>query len=423
MSRPSRFEQREVFSPREHHAWASRVWLRMDRDNSGFLTRQELDCEEFRSILRKALAPNTGSCMGGAKYARAQMNMDQAVYFFMRKADVNSDNSISFREFKSLMQVLRQGHGAVDTADMIFALFDLDTDGRIDQDEFREIYRFFLGHEPPLQEFMEEWGRLDCEGAGMVSRDQYITWLQTSANPIFRWHSPGIETPKNASGSNAVGATTGGSSHSGSMAEPERERGKWRPWDDYRHFCWSEPTKGKPNHTKMKFRDTGRVTNGSFGRRRTASAAAFNHEIVRPEWNQNLATSHPNWPDKDGKPRQIVGRRKFFSRPQSLPELKRHLDSRPGFNDLSQEMFRKEKSRQTALLSHEHSGGAAQILSVASRGKPDGYMRHPVTRERKAWDDKWYTPFQLKDFRHPPPVTNIGAPARHLHVDLYEDEA
>jgi len=422
MSRPSRFAPKDTFSPQEHHDWASRVWLRMDRDNSGAISRQELDCEEFRSVLRKALAPNTGSCMGGPRYARAQMNMDQAVYFFMRKADINDDNSISFPEFKSMMRILRQAHGELHTADMIFALFDLDTDGYIDQDEFREIYRFFLGHDPTLTEFMVEWQRLDSEGAGKVSRNRYIDWLKASQNPVFRWHSPQAESTNNALGSDACGAQ---GDHLAITQEPTKERVQWRPWENYKHFCWHEPTKRRSNHTDWKCQSTESIPNLHVGSTRSLSstAAHFGGEMVRPEWNQRLATSHPNWPDKDGKPRQIIGRRKFFSRPHSLPELKRHLDSRPGFSDLSQEIFRKEKPQKAAVLSHEHSGGAAQILSVPSRGKRGGSMRHHITKEKRSWDDHWYTPFQLKDFRHPPPQTNMGAPAKHLYADLYEDEA
>lgn len=431
------FDLQEGFSPREHHDWCLRMWLRMDRDNSGFISRQELDCEEFRGILRKALTPNSGGNMGGPRYARAEMNIDQALFFLMRKADLNGDGAISFLEFTSLIQVLRESRDAIHTANMIFALFDLDSDGFIDDVEFREIFRFFLGHEPSYKEFQEEWLLLDETKSGKVTRSQYVAWLQTSQNPIFRWHSPdaaGLPLRNGSGGSSGSRAQAGspscesGGDGSPTVREPGRIEESWRPWHNYQHCAWHEPTKGKPSHTKMKFRDTtapaSMLRKANSGTLSNAGAAAFDHgEMMRrPDWNQRLATAHPNWPDKEGRSKQIVGRRRFFSRPQSLPELKRHLDLRPGLSDHSEAIFSKEKPRKPSVLSNEHDSGAAQILSVASRSKPGGYMRHSQTRERKGWNDHWYESVQLKSMYHPAPTTNIGVPARHLVEDLYEDE-
>lgn len=424
MSRPSRFEPKllvDEFSPREHDEWAARMWRRMDRDHNGFISKCELDCEEFRSVLRKLLAPSTSSCMGGPRYARAQMNMDQAVSFFLRKADINGDGLISFEEFKCFMGSLRKNHGVVNSAAMIFALFDTDTDNHIEESEFREIYRFFQGHDPAEQEFQEEWGRLDSGGTGRVSRDQYISWLQQSSNPIFRWHSPASlsASPKLGHQDDAEDGSPGGSCMDSAGVRQGAE--SWRPWHNYKHFCWNEPTKGKPGHTKMKFR-------GTTIRRSSSLAGDFDFSTAadvsqQHGWNQRLATSHPNWPDRDGKPRQVVGRRKYFSRPQSLPELQRHLESHAGLKGMREAMFTPEAPRKRVVLSHEHDGGAAQVLSASSSCRPCGSMRHALTRQRMAWDDHWQTRFQLKDYYHPAPTTNIGPPARHLYADLYEDEA
>merc|ERR1712183_827376 len=76
------------------------------------------------------------------------------------------------------------------TADMIFSLFDLDGDMKISQAEFREIYRFYLGHIPREDEFQREWARLDLRGEQKVTRAGYILWLQTSVNPVFKQHAP-----------------------------------------------------------------------------------------------------------------------------------------------------------------------------------------------------------------------------------------
>lgn len=430
MAREAKFDPKDDLSPASHHAWSLRLWRRIDRDGSGFVTRQELDCEEFRTILRKVLTPDVpGSVnMGGARYARVQMHTDQVIQFCLRKADLNSDGSISFEEFRAFTYALRKGGGELHSADMIFALFDLDSDNTINEMEFKEIYCFFLGHIPNEEDFQAEWKRLDCQGDGFVERHRFLEWMEKCENPIFRSHRPSeqqnsqsIDTLKRASHSEDVFACT-----SVSWAELNRSQDGWRPWHSYGHFCWSEPTKGKPSHSKMKFRDTALRTTKSNSQPATASrggaASSSSWLETKPVWNQHLATSCPNWSDKNGKPRQIMAKRTFFSRPQSLPELRRHLDSQRGLRDHTEAMFAPEIKRKKAVLSSEHDGGAAQMLTAASRGKPAGSMRHPYSRERMKWNQHFLTPPQLKDLYSTAPMTNIGAPPRHLYVDLYDDE-
>lgn len=180
-------------SSTEHHEWATKMWRRMDRDNSGSITRGELDCEEFRSIVRAILAPGGSVGMGGALYARAEMNMKEAISFCLRKADINSDGTINFSEFESFTWCLRSQDGARHTSNLIFALFDLNGDNRISEKEFREIFRFYTGRAPTELEFQHEWGRLDKAGEGRVTQAQYIRWLQTSADPVFRQHAPPLD--------------------------------------------------------------------------------------------------------------------------------------------------------------------------------------------------------------------------------------
>merc|ERR1712038_231193 len=97
---------------------------------------------------------------GGAQYERSEINIEQAMEFCLRKADLNSDGSLSFEEFRSFTFCLRTETLAKHTATLIFALFDTDGDARIDEAEFREIYRFFLGHHPKEVDFQAEWARL-----------------------------------------------------------------------------------------------------------------------------------------------------------------------------------------------------------------------------------------------------------------------
>jgi len=184
----------DVVTPEEHHEWALALWKRMDRDASDSITRQELDCEDFYNVIHSVLAPKGNAGTGGVTYARARHNASQALDFCLRKADCNHDNSLSFNEFKAFLACLRNRQDAQYTANLIFALFDLDADQTIDEEEFREIYRYFLGHHPLAAEFQAEWERLDWEGRGRVSRDDYVRWLQTSQNPVFKQHAPPIQS-------------------------------------------------------------------------------------------------------------------------------------------------------------------------------------------------------------------------------------
>lgn len=185
----ARHAPQEYSNEEEHHEWASKMWARMDRDHSGAITRTELDCEEFRSTLKAVIAPNVGPSTGGVTYARAEMNIRQAMDFCLRKADLNNEGTLDFDEFKAFTRYLRQMTLAKHTCNLIFALFDLNGDNTIDKDEFREICRFYLGHNPTQVEFEAEWMRL-CDGDQVVQRHHYIRWLQTSTNPVFRQHAP-----------------------------------------------------------------------------------------------------------------------------------------------------------------------------------------------------------------------------------------
>lgn len=397
----------------------------MDRDGSGAISRDELDCEEFRTILRKVLTPTVGRNMGGMQYSRAQMNMDQAVQYFLRKADCNQDNSISFEEFKAFMRTMRTG--AYDSANSIFALFDLDSNGIIDEGEFREIYRFFLGHAPRDWEFQEEWGKLDVHGDGKVTKDQYMTWMRETQNPLFSGHAPvdQQQLEEEEDGAWAMGGSTNG-------FQFQKDADGWKPWHSYSHFAWSEPGKGKPSHVKMKFRATEKCKTSlqkqQLAQSRSAKSAMATEKTQqtsthsRPPWNQRLTEACPNWSTMEGKPRRVVGQRKLFSRPQSLPELKRHLETKPGKREHCQNVLAPELPRQRCLLSHEGDGSDAQVLSLPSRDKPAGFMRHPGHRQRTKWNQHFLTPFQLRDHYDPPPCTAVGFPPRHLYADLYEDE-
>ncbi|CAK9027805.1 unnamed protein product, partial [Durusdinium trenchii] len=130
-----------------------------------------------------------------------QVNVDGAIEMCLRKADTNKDSKLSFSEFRSLMRSLREPRLARHSANLVFALFDLDGNHFISRSEFQELYRFLLGRTPSNNQFEEEWDRLlsfvkrsgeEVKESGEEYADQrsYIHWLQTSEDPKIRQQAP-----------------------------------------------------------------------------------------------------------------------------------------------------------------------------------------------------------------------------------------
>mmetsp|Transcript_65858 Transcript_65858/g.182511 ORF Transcript_65858/g.182511 Transcript_65858/m.182511 type:complete len:435 (+) Transcript_65858:88-1392(+) len=202
--------------------WILKMWKRLDRDLSGTITREELDCEEFHNIVLAAVAPATQSGTGGALYSRAQLNMTEAIRYCVRKADQNDDRVLGFAEFRSLIKTLRDPYVQTHGAYLAFALFDLDCSLSIDKMEFREVMRFFMGHNPTEVQFQEEWGRLAPEGQhDRVTRDEYIRWLRTTPSPVFHQHAP--PEPRDVERTEVLPQATSAHSQSSGL----RDRPRW----------------------------------------------------------------------------------------------------------------------------------------------------------------------------------------------------
>lgn len=306
--------------------WIYMTWSRMDRDNSGCISREEMDCEEFHNILRAALVPDGGPGFGGPGYARAQVDMNQAISFCLRKADLNKDRTLSFDEFKAFVLCLRNPQLALHTANLIFALFDTNRDQSVDESEFREIYRFYMGRTPAENEFQAEWARLDVRQEGKVGREDYLKWLQASENPVFRLHGPastpnllGISSTDPRESSSPSGSLT--FTHE-SQRRPSRELATtskpWRPWHHYTHLCWAKVPQAKQAKREIMSAPANLKT-------RMEDNLLCQTDNDMPRWNQRLATANMNWvSDTSGKPRRHKYNRTYFSRyqSQSLPELR-----------------------------------------------------------------------------------------------------
>jgi len=150
----------------------------------------------------------------------------------------------------------------------------------------------------------------------------------------------------------------------------------------------------------------------------------------RSGWNPYLAGANQNWindaSDDMGKPRQHPTRRKYFSRPQSLPQLQRYYGNRPGFHDHRERIKQPELKRRPTALSTDRLDHAPEDL-CPSRGRPAcsvGSMRDPATGERKRWNDFWQDPPQLKSLYQASTLDyrSLGPPPRHLYADEYDDE-
>mmetsp|Transcript_133399 Transcript_133399/g.333035 ORF Transcript_133399/g.333035 Transcript_133399/m.333035 type:complete len:421 (-) Transcript_133399:129-1391(-) len=279
--------------------WALKLWRRMDRDQSGSITKQELNCDEFQQVLKSVLVPE-GSASTSVTYARSEQNVEQALSFCLRKADQNNDGTLSFEEFKAFLRVLCNQKLAQHKANLIFALFDLDGSQTIDKEEFREIYRYYLGHHPTAEQFAEQWDKLDVHGVGEATLAQYTRWLQSSADPLFKQYAPPVE----------------------GLDEDEDEVG---------------------SGDKVSL-DT---VEGLLAHRRRIRSRH------RPEWNEAFNQRDIS-KNNEVTPKQM---KRYFSRPQSLPDLKKYINRHSTrFDSLQKQLARPPDPKPVRVLSTDTQG-------------------------------------------------------------------
>jgi hypothetical protein len=60
---------------------------------------------------------------------------------------------------------------------LIIALFDVDGDGKLNREEFKELFKFFRGKSPQTEGLNSVWSDIDSERTGAISREEYESWM------------------------------------------------------------------------------------------------------------------------------------------------------------------------------------------------------------------------------------------------------
>lgn len=327
----------------EHTKWAQSLWFRLDRDRSGEITSEELNCDEFQEILRLALTPKAAGHDGSrASYGRSEQNVKALLEFCIRKADMNGDGTLQFAEFRALLRSLRSDT-LEHASEMIFAMFDLDGDQTIDREEFIEVFRYYNARNPREDELTEEWARLDPFGKGHATKTEFLRWMQTSKNPVFRQHAPPLSAPS----SPQVGSPTSVRSPSSPAMKKTKKPEDQRP---------------APGMLPHMYHESSR-------------------DVSRMPWNQRFRGTDTVLLNKE----LPAGQRKYFSRPQSMPELKRFYNTYAGFEDQNQRLRMPRPRRKLVVCSTEIR--PEQDISPG-RHVPDGWMRDKRSKV-VLWNNAW----------------------------------
>lgn len=313
------------------------------------------------------------------------------------------------------MLVLRQHHLAQYTANLIFALFDVNKDHRISRQEFHEVYRFFLGHNPTEADFQDEWEKLTSTGLSdsEVTREQYCRWLQTSTNPIFHQHAPPQKDQEHAS-----------------PLKHQRELVAHHSEQEQEASEQSTIQHLSPASSRTAFRSVGSST-GPLPRsvfsdrtiKRTWSTGGLK-DGERPKWNQrfnaefNLSMGPVLHPNDD----RSQNERYYFSRPSNEREIQQFYSRYRGFSAHKRRLRIPIKPLKRGVLSNE--GGMPQMMP--ERHAPGGSMRDWDTMEATQWEDLWQTPLRYShrlNAAHRPwaPRSTFSEPARVDPRGIKED--
>lgn len=262
-----------------HREWVNSLVPRIDRDGSGDISCQELNCEEFIALVKKLLMPSAEGT-GGAQHSRSELNTRQALQFCMRKADVNGDGKLSVQELEAFLWVMRRPTSCSTLSHLAFALFDLDCNLLISKEEFRGLLRVFLGHSPTLVLLEKHWSSMTPIGEEQATEQQFIKWIRKAENDAFSQFRPAAED-----------------------AEPGL-LSLGRSQDLYERNARSSV----------------------FSTSSLRMAPQRSSMATRPKWNKKLGTGPNPGHYNDKMP---LGERRYFSKAQSLPELKAFWEAYP----------------------------------------------------------------------------------------------
>mmetsp|Transcript_3055 Transcript_3055/g.6129 ORF Transcript_3055/g.6129 Transcript_3055/m.6129 type:complete len:439 (+) Transcript_3055:411-1727(+) len=340
---------KDAQSESAHDEWCRKLWKRMDRDRDGYITRAELNCQEFQDVLKSVLAPEA-PVSTAVTYARAEENVQQVLHYCIRKADCNKHGHLSYEEFRALIRVLRNESLAKHTALLVFSLFDLDNNEMIDKAEFREIYRFFLGNVPAEPRFLEDWNLLDKNMEKKVSLSQFVEWLRVTKNPIFRQHAL--------------------------------------------------PVEGDPGGNELTRKPKKAATDPMD---RMLEAYQKKRTRLRPLWNGNFAPKppEPGRPKAFSRPQSLPELKMFYSRKPGYEAQKTKMSS-----PMPPAIFPK-------LDRAKHSLDAGLPLFLPDRCSPGGTMRRERGDHRRApWVDAWQTPPSVPGQRISPGSLQLKCPGK-----------
>lgn len=199
----------EAMTLQEHRQWASSLWSRMDRNKDRVMTLEELNCSEFMEAIRTVLTPSLSRKTVGS-YGRAELNMSQALKYCLKLADTDQNGTLDFEEFEHFLRKLRHPKPAMELATLYMSMFDADPDAFLEEFEFRDMWRYFTGRAPTADEFQMHWSKMDIHRVGRISKKDLAKWLKKTAPEAFRSLAPPVkgdrpETPRSMTSSKKPG--------------------------------------------------------------------------------------------------------------------------------------------------------------------------------------------------------------------------
>ena len=340
-----------VMTLAEHRDWAFSLWSRMDRNKDRIMSLEELHCNEFMEALRAILTPSMARQTTGS-YGRAELNLTEAMKYCLKLADTDQNGTLDFEEFERFLRQLRHPKPPMELASLYMAMFDANPDAFIDESEFRGMWRYFTGRGLTADEFQMHWSCMDKGRIGRITKKDLAGWLKKGAPQAFTSLAPPVK---------------------GDRPEPLSPTTTKKPGEIFR------PAPGLWHKAPEKWESA-------------------------HEWNnkpKDFSLINHSW-------RGSQRMKTFFSRPESLPELRRFYAAHRGFQAHKRKLKMPEPTFPAPVLSNE---------SAQFKSQP-GWERH----QQFAPNVKG----EMAEWKHPRPdekqVRDVGSlllrvplpPAPHL---------